>query len=525
MFKIVFSTTIFFILISCASKPTNLDELLRENGLSNKEKIELIFKNDYLKETDFIKEEIDWLADVYKSRDNEPIFCEDTLLTKKGEETYKSISNSLCFGIPAKRLKMSKSPKTATLLQELYMCINLSRIMYDLNNGFFDFKTKKLKVNKLISPAAFNIAINLSESKTFDNLLLTQGPTDTNYRYLATNTYKFCKKYPQDSTIFNLKNIKKEPMNGSSRLAKAMISKGYLLKEKITNQKVVEALKVFQKDNGLSADGIINTNVIKALEESNVKKMLRAAISLDKIRQSNIHQEKYIRINIPEYLLYFYSNNSLKSVHRIVVGKTSNQTPELTSKITGLVIYPYWNVPASICKNEALPSIKKDVEYLNRNHYKIYNKEREEVDPTTVDWENTTTFPYALVQDPGSHNSLGVIKFVFRNSFNVYVHDTPSKSLFKKSVRNFSHGCMRCDKPIDLGKIIIKNDKKGTIKNRFKADSIDKMIKAKKNRIIQLKTSIPIFVYYQTVVADRNNIFFYLDIYARDEEYLKLLIL
>jgi murein L,D-transpeptidase YcbB/YkuD len=519
---------IYFLLLlvllpACSGKPENIYELLKDDGLSDEEKLELIFEDNYLEKIGFDKLEVNWLKAVYKIRDNKALFCEDTIFTTLGKNCFESISNPLAFGIPELRLKNNSIPKFSILLQEIYMCINTARIMHDLNNGFIDYKTKQLKSNQLITPSEFIQNMDKLKAISLDQLFLKQGPSDTNYRYLALNLFDFYKKHPLDTTSFDLKGIDKEAMNASSRLSKAMISKGYLMAKNLSNQKVVEGLKEFQKDNGLSADGVINATTITALNESNHKKIQRAAVSLDKIRQSKIHQEKYVRINLPEYKLYFYSNNRLISVNRIVVGKTTNQTPELNSNITRIIVYPFWKVPASICKKEALPAIKKNISYLSRNHYKIFKENKEEVDPSKVNWESLKNFPYALIQEPGRHNSLGVIKFEFANSFSVYVHDTPSKGLFNKAVRNFSHGCMRCENPVELGKLILENDLIGTKANRMTPDSLDEMIIAEKNRSIFLKVKIPIYVYYQTVVAERDRIVFHLDIYARDEEYLKLL--
>jgi murein L,D-transpeptidase YcbB/YkuD len=301
-----------------------------------------------------------------------------------------------------------------------------------------------------------------------------------------------------------------------------LFSKGYLNSKNASDEELKNALNRFQRDNGLTEEIKINTNTITALSESNKTKILRAAISLDKIRQSKIHQAKYVRINIPEYKLYFYANDSLKSMHRIIVGKNTSQTPELTSKINKIVAFPFWKVPYSICKDEALPAIKKNIAYLNNNHYKIY-KDAVEINPATINWKKMTYFPYILIQQPGNFNSLGIMKFEFANNFSVYVHDTPSKSLFNRSVRNFSHGCMRCENPLKLGRIMLENDIVGNKPTKFTSDSLDTVMLSQSNRSIFLKVSIPIYVYYQTVVADRNKLVFYLDIYKRDDEYLNLL--
>ena len=510
------------ILFGCNNKPKVSYEFLNDKNLSNDKKIALIFKNDYLNQYGFQKDEVDWLKDLYKINNDKPFFCNDSSLSVNGKSNIEILKNNLAFGIPQNRLKINYNKNPHPLLAEIYLCLNTSRILHDLNNGIINFKEKKYMPNKLITPAEFIQNLKQLDTISLSQLFLKQGPADTNYRFLASHLYDFFYKYPADTNSFNLKEIEKETITANSRICTVLIKKGYLQKNTSSIENVIKALHQFQKDNGLAEEEKINTNTILALNESSSNKLLRAAISLDKIRQSKIHQAKYVRINIPEYKLYFYANDSLKSVHRIVVGKTTNQTPELTSKINRIVAFPYWKVPYSICKDEALPAIKKNITYLAKNHFKIY-KNAVEINPATVNWKKMTSFPYSLIQQPGVYNSLGIMKFEFANIFSVYVHDTPSKSLFNRSVRNFSHGCMRCENPIELARIMLENDIIDNKPSKFTSDSLDTVMFKQLNRSIFLKVSIPIFVYYQSVVADRNKLVFHLDIYKRDDEYLNLL--
>ena len=513
---------ITLVLVACSAKPKKIDDFLNNKKLSNQKKLALIFKNNYLDQIGFNKYEIDWLREIYKQNNNKPLFCNDSSLTELGLVSIESLKEPLSFGIPDNRLKAYASKSLHPIIKELYLCINSSRIFYDLNNGIINFENKTIKPSQLIHPDEFISKINQLDTTNLDQLFLNQGPTDTNYRFLATHIYNFCKSYPLDTNSFDLNLLDSEVVTASFRLTNVLFSKGYLKSKTRTDEQLKSALNRFQRDNGLPEEIKINKNTIVALGESNKTKIRRAAISLDKIRQSKIHQAKYVRINIPEYKLYFYANDSLKSVHRIVVGKTTNQTPELTSKINRIVAFPFWKVPYSICKDEVLPAIKKNSAYLNKNHYKIY-KNAVEINPATVNWKKMTSFPYSLIQQPGVFNSLGIMKFEFANSFSVYVHDTPSKSLFNRSVRNFSHGCMRCENPVELARIMLENDVVDDKPIKFTSDSLDTVMFKQLNRRIFLNVSIPIFVYYQSVVADRNKLVFHLDIYKRDDEYLNLL--
>ena len=317
--------------------------------------------------------------------------------------------------------------------------------------------------------------------------------------------------------------MREDSLSKFSAVQNALQGKNYLSPGDWDLKNGITALKLFQTHNGLSPDGILNSYTATALNESTEHKVLRAMLSLDKLRQSKIHQEKYMRINIPEYRLYYYANDSLKSENRIVVGKVSNKTPELNSIVTQVIALPFWKVPSDIANHEVLPSVKNNSGYLAKHHYKIYKEKDIEIDPSTVSWKGKSNFSYTLIQQPGVDNSLGLIKFEFANKFNVYVHDTPSKTLFRNPVRSYSHGCMRCENPIELAKIVLANDKIGKKRNVVTKDSLDSIISRGINYPIALQRSFPIFVYYQTVVAYRNQLLFHLDIYDRDQEYLDLL--
>jgi murein L,D-transpeptidase YcbB/YkuD len=286
---------------------------------------------------------------------------------------------------------------------------------------------------------------------------------------------------------------------------------------------VSKKLKLFQLENGLTNDGKLGENTIYALNESTYEKLLRASLSLDRFRSATKNPKKFVRVNIPEFKLYFYADDTLRNIHRIIVGKQTNPTPQLESKIHRIICHPYWKVPQSIANKEILPAQKANRNYLTKNHYKIYKGQNQEVDPYSVNWGGRSSMPYTVIQQPGSHNSLGIIKFEFNNSFSVYVHDTPKKSLFNTIFRSYSHGCMRCEKPVELAKAMLTYDSIPRKRNPYKADTLDTLLSQINHLSIRLLEPIPIYVVYETVAAERNSLIFHLDLYRREEELVKLL--
>jgi hypothetical protein len=510
-------------LFSCGSADDTKISFLKDKSLKVSEKMELLMDSDYLKKLGLNKDEIVWVQEIYQKRNLKPFFANDSSLNKKGAAIEIWQKHPLYFGIPQKRLVKLKKINLHPLEKDILITLNNARILEDLNKGIFNFDSKTLKPKSLPTTETYIVTLKQLDTISIDRLFLKQGSLDTNYRFLAQHLYDYCLRYQIDTTNYHIKTRSEDSLSKFSAIQKALQGKRYLSPGDWDLKNGIAALKLFQTHNGLSPDGFLNSYTAKALNESTEHKVLRAMLSLDKLRQSKIHQEKYMRINIPEYRLYFYANDSLKSENRIVVGKVSNKTPELNSIVTQVIALPFWKVPSDIANHEVLPSVKNNSGYLAKHNYKIYKEKDVEIDPSTVVWKGKSNFPYMLIQQPGIDNSLGLIKFEFANKFNVYVHDTPSKTLFRNPVRSYSHGCMRCENPIELAKIVLDNDKIGKKRNVVTKDSLDSIISRGVNYPIALQRSFPIFVYYQTVVAYRDQLLFQLDIYDRDQEYLDLL--
>jgi hypothetical protein len=228
MSKILLFIILTSVLVACNTKPKKIDDFLNDKKLSNQKKLALIFKNNYLDQIGFNKYEVDWLKEIYKRNNNKPLFCNDSCLSELGLISIESLKEPLSFGIPDNRLKAYASKSLHPLIKELYLCINSSRIFYDLNNGIINFEKKTTKPSQLINPDDFMSKINQLDTTTLSQQFLKQGPTDTNYRFLATHIYNFCKSYPLDTSSFDLNLLDSEVVTASIRLTNVLFSKGYL---------------------------------------------------------------------------------------------------------------------------------------------------------------------------------------------------------------------------------------------------------------------------------------------------------
>ena len=194
-----------------------------------------------------------------------------------------------------------------------------------------------------------------------------------------------------------------------------------------------------------------------------------------------------------------------------------------SSKLTELVLNPYWNVPKSITSKEIIPKLQQDPDYLARNNMKvlgIFNNQTHVVNPEAVDWSsiNLTDLPFRIRQDPGAQNSLGRIKFIFPNAYSVYLHDTPSRHLFASNNRAYSHGCIRLEDPLGLAEVLLSDI------NTWSKDDLSYFVKRKRPKTIKLDNPIPIHITYMTAwVDDQAIINFRLDIYKRDRKFTSTL--
>jgi murein L,D-transpeptidase YcbB/YkuD len=263
---------------------------------------------------------------------------------------------------------------------------------------------------------------------------------------------------------------------------------------------LVEAVKRFQDSRGLQTDGIIGPSVIEELNMPASRIVESIVLNMERARWVPVSMDgNYLVVNIPAFKLYVYDHDSLVWDMNIVAGQPMHETVIFNGDLKYIVFSPYWNVPRSIYLNEILPGIKRDPDYLEK-----HNMERVGND---------------VRQKPGHSNSLGRVKFLFPNSFNIYLHDTPSKSLFNKDSRAFSHGCIRLAEPKKLAEYLLRNNSAWTSKK------IEAAMNAKTEKWVTLEKSVPVFIAYFTAWVGRDGALnLRKDIYKRDKRLAEMMI-
>jgi hypothetical protein len=284
---------------------------------------------------------------------------------------------------------------------------------------------------------------------------------------------------------------------------------------KITDSLMKLKVKEAQQQFGQLADGVLRA---VSLQELNIPlsirmKQLNLSVNYYRWLYCLLQKRSVIVVNIPAAYLKVYRNNKVILEMRVIVGKPSTPTPTLTSTVREVILYPYWHVPISIATKELLPAIKRNPGYIDAGSYQVLNSSGKIMDPYSINWNAFSTgyFPYTIRQSTGCDNSLGLLKLNFYSPFGVYLHDTPKKNLFGQSRRYFSHGCMRMQKPLELGHLVLKN-------NPIAIDTLEQKGCLRNQSPITVKADeqMPVIVWYNPAGIDSTGrVLFYEDVYRK----------
>jgi len=278
-----------------------------------------------------------------------------------------------------------------------------------------------------------------------------------------------------------------------------------------------EALKKFQRRHGLEADGGVGPETAAALAVSSEYRMRQVRANLERWRWiTSDLGDRYILVNIADFSVHVIEGESEIISMPAVVGRPYRRTPDFSGRMTYLEVNPYWNIPPRLAREDILPKVKGNPGYLEAQNIRVFrdwSAGAPEINPESVDWSRMEpeSLTYKFQQMPGPLNALGQIKFVFPNKFDVYLHDTPAKELFKKAVRDFSSGCIRVERPLELADYLLKDNPE------WDESRLREAIQSGATRIIPLRRPVNVHVLYWTAWMDgEGRIHFRQDIYGRD---------
>ena len=279
------------------------------------------------------------------------------------------------------------------------------------------------------------------------------------------------------------------------------------------------AVKQFQQDAGLKPTGIVSGETLKQLNVPIGARIDQLILNMERWRWlPKKFEPNYLLVNIPEYTLHVMEDSKEAFNMRVIVGQVLHETPVFSDKMEYVVLAPYWNVPFSIIDNELRGKLSADPNYLDHLDMEVVKgsgRKATAVDPGSIDWANVTqeTFKYTLRRRPGPKNDLGDVKFIFPNSNDIYLHDTPHDELFSQSSRSFSHGCVRLSEPIKLANYLLRD------RPEWDKQTVLDSIATRREKYITLKEKLPVYLVYFTAWADASgHPHFRDDIYGLDKK-------
>ncbi|MBB3146480.1 murein L,D-transpeptidase YcbB/YkuD [Phyllobacterium trifolii] len=384
-------------------------------------------------------------------------------------------------------------------------------------SGFHDFATGRVKPRDVIE--------QLASSNDPAATLVAFEPQNKWYAELKQNLHELNGTNEPTVSIATGTMIRPGDTSAELRnvvaLIRAKAPQDYLAEHKIVlaahensyvyDESLVQAIKDFQKAQGRKADGVIGSATIKSLQtETTLSKRNRILYSMERLRWlPHDFGKRYVFINQPAYRAQYFDDNTEKLAMNIVVGSPTNQTYFFDDTIETVVFNPSWGVPRSIILNEMMPKILSNPSYLENSGYEVYDKTGRVVPSSSINWYQVASNGggVGIRQKPSLDNALGELKILFPNSHDIYMHDTPAKSYFKRDMRALSHGCIRLERPRDMAAAVLGVPVED-LKQYF----------GKNERSVKVKDQLPVYVSYFTAWPDATTgeIKYYDDVYERD---------
>jgi len=517
----LFITIVLFTVFSCNSKADKKEE----NSIKTVEKIPELkltidstrvasFYDSYPKLAKFKSD----VTSLYQKNKSTQLWQDNKGVVEFGNTLFNQYKNLDQEGLKAnfpysEQLNLVFDNNAAKKLSKEDTDLLLSNLYYyyaEKVYGGFDEKTV-ISLEWLLPRKKFNYQV-LSDSIFKKSTILDDKKRKMFSQYYklrnALKEYREIEKKGGWKTIETGEDFKSLKLGDSSNVIAQIRERLFVTKDLKEDTKsavcdtvLIKAMKNYELRHGYAPKNTILAEHINDLNIPVSDRIKTIIANMERCRWIDPELEKgkkYIEVNIPEFKLYLIEDGKITFTSPVVVGKAMTKTVIFSGMMNNIVFIPYWNVPPSIIAKEIKPGMAKDKNYLQKKN---------------LEWNNG-----AVRQLPGKNNSLGLVKFLFPNSSNIYLHDTPSKSLFERESRAFSHGCVRVAKPRELAIELLKPDPS------WNPARIDKAMHAGKESWYTLKKKVPVYIGYFTAWVDREGqLNFYKDIYQRDESLLKLL--
>ncbi|MDD3787457.1 MAG: L,D-transpeptidase family protein [Petrimonas sp.] len=472
------------------------------------------------------------ITSFYNSRNYQYAWFSSTRLAEQTNSFWNLLMNYHNYSKDSTVYDKKFSQKINNLFQEDSLRINASdsvfrRMELDLtkylylyydheysNNFDFDMKSVEWTVPRKRMALEATLDSAIARKGRFSN---ENAPVNVQYIRLREmlGKYKDIRDAGGWDSVVYKNNIKSVGYEGDEikQLKLRLKKEGYLAGADSTftnkyDSAFYQTLLQVKKEYGYQPDPIISKDFIKDLNIPIDERLQQILVNMERMRwiptETN-DTARSIMVNVPDFKLYMYEKGKPAWEMNVVVGSEGHNTTVFTGNLSTIVFSPYWNVPQSIVKNEILPKMKRSGSYLRRNHMEVVG--------------NSGGLP-VVRQKPGPWNSLGRVKFLFPNSYNIYLHDSPAKSLFNTDKRSYSHGCIRLQEPARLAQYLLNDTAK------WNAEKVQEAMTADKEQYVKLKKPVPVLLTYFTAwVGGGGEMNFREDIYGHDERMAKKLFL
>ena len=468
------------------------------------------------------------IKSLYKRTNYNPIWQKNGILSDKARALIAALSNAHEDGlIPAeylpKELLSAIDGSAAEDMASIEVGLTMAIVSYGkhLNAG----RVKPSSVNReiIVYPKAVSAEAILSaaiQSTDIATTLQTLAPSTVRYARMRKHLASLRQIAAAGGWESLPKSAVLKPGMESEivpALARRLVQAKDLASADSTgntyNDTLVEAVKRFQRRLGLEDDGIVGPGTFGVLNITAEQRIREVELNMERRRwMQNDYGPYYVFVNLADQVLKLVKNEKTIHTALVQVGKPFHRTPVFTDTMEYMELNPYWNVPYSIATKEYLPKLRRNPGVLARQNIEVLAGGKA-VSAYAINWSQYSRgrFPFRLRQKPGKRNALGRIKFMFPNKYNIYIHDTPSKSNFNRASRYFSHGCVRVKDPLKLAEVILATE-------GWSRGKIDRIIRSGKRTVKRLKSKIPVHIAYLTAWVNKDgSIHYRKDIYGRDK--------
>jgi murein L,D-transpeptidase YcbB/YkuD len=540
--QLFFPILLQLVVFSCREKPRSAVE---KDTVKNPAKMEEHVGDDMKKMLEYAMDNKDRLNDttvliyrklldsLYEANGYTPMWSEKDHWQRPADSLFYFIENSKSYGLFPSDYHYSAlsfihrilgedtlARKNAALWAraELLFTDAFFALVKDLKQGRLDYDSITLRKDSALPHELYrNLLTSALHTDSLSTVLEALQPKYKGYDSLKTYLGEFLA-----TARFRQLTWLEYPYKDSARfyqdLTRRLQEVGYIdsAVNQVDTATMTRAIRRYQAANKLKVTGKVNADVVNMMDNSDWEKFKRVAITMDRYKHlPDTLPSTYVWVNLPAFALRVVNNDSTVFTSKVIVGAPKTRTPLLTSEISNFITYPQWTVPNSIIFKEMLPQIKRDTNYLKKQNLMVVDWNDSVRDPSTINWKrlNKNNFPYQLKQRQGDDNSLGVMKFNFRNKYDVYLHDTNVRWMFGKSFRALSHGCVRVKEWQKLADFLVRND---TIK--YKPDTLRAWIRRQEKHTVYGFAKVPIFLRYFTVEGVKGRLLFHEDIYGEDRQ-------